>query len=59
MIKRIASFISAIVLCILILPLELPEANAEMLTGYPRESDLSMRQAYTKMTPPLLKNLIH
>ena len=40
MIKRIASFISAIVLCILILPLELPEANAEMLTGYPRESAL-------------------
>lgn len=40
MMKRIASFISALVLCILVMPLSLPEAKAEMLTGYPKESAL-------------------
>lgn len=40
MIKRLASFISALVLCILILPLSGQTAKAEMLKGYPKESAL-------------------
>lgn len=40
MMRRIASFISALVLVLLILPFSADEAKAEMLTGYPSESAL-------------------
>ena len=40
MMKRIASLISVLVICILLLPVNCFEANAEMLTGYPAESAL-------------------
>ena len=40
MIKRLASLIAVLVLCVLMLPINSFKANAEMLTGYPRESSL-------------------